>query len=139
MSRGYFYTEDEDKKLMAVLEDSEDSKLIDVARKAQRYGICTARDERALAQHIGKLKQPKEEDEMIPPEEDFYEAIIEAWERLYFGLRSAVLNSASLYKGSERNSLSLNYKEILRWFWRNDSEAISARIEQLEFEEGLNA
>lgn len=140
MSRGIFYTADENEKLMAVYEDNKNEQLIEIARKAQKYGICTERDERALSQHISKLLEPNAESEdgdEVDPKAAFWESVAHHFEDKYFSLRQTILWEGRLYKGSHHNSLTLNYRAILKWFWENDPEAITAAIETLEFAEGM--
>lgn len=137
MSRGVFYTDEEDNRLREVCKDNEGDQLITLARKAQKYGICTERDERALAQHISKLLAPEatteEGNDEVDPKAAFWESVAHHYEEKYFDLRTVILWKAKLYKGVNHNSLTLDYKAILKWFWQNDPEGISAAIETLEY------
>ena len=52
----------------------------------------------------------------------------------YNGIIRAVIGKATLYEGVSRNSLKLNFAEIMRWVWVNEPELANARIEELELE-----
>ena len=144
MSRGAFYTESEDKRLLAVFNDNPGEKLSAIAERAQKYGICTERDTRALAQHIGRITSPETEEPVddVDPKAAFWEAVAHHFEDMYLGITKAVLWEARLYKGQHHNSLTLDYKKILKWYWENDPESINAAIEAMETienMEGVNA
>lgn len=142
MARAVYYTEDDDRKLLNVYEDNKKKKFIEVAKIAQRYGICKERGEQALAQHLSKLVNPpkadaEEEPEIAmqpEPEIAMLKKALSIAEGKYNGILHAVIGKATLYEGVSRNSLKLNFAEIMRWVWVNEPELANARIEELELE-----
>lgn len=136
MGKGAAYTKDDDAKLLEVYKDNEGETLIAIAEKAQRYGVCQERDTRALSQHISRLVTPTEDEtEDVNPTVAFWESVANAYESKYFGLLDAVIGTASLYKGNVNNSLSLNYRAILKYLWDTVPEMVTSQIEMLEFKE----
>ena len=140
MGKGRLYTEEENEKLIAIMADHNGETYSALADRAQRYGVCAERDRRALALHMGILaRQDEEDDEPQDPAIAFFEGIAQRYEELYMSLRNTILDTSRLYRGNQRNSLSLDYKAILKWFWENETTAIASRIESLELEgEELN-
>ena len=65
MARGKYYTDEEDCRLTSLWEDNKELRMIDLAKKAQRYGLCAERSEMALSQHISSIVPPVK---VEPPE-----------------------------------------------------------------------
>lgn len=132
-----YYTEDDNRKLLNVYEDNKKKKFIEIAEIAQRYGICPERGLQALAQHLSKLVDPLEADVDDEPEPEIaiLKKALSIAEGKYNGILRAVIGKATLYEGVSRNSLKLNFAEIMRWVWANEPELANAKIEELELEE----
>lgn len=139
MARGKFYTEEEDKVLKALCEDNSGLKYIEMARLAQKYGICPNRNTDALAGHISNLLQPKAEEEIteedMQKDTDVQLLIVEKerdeLKRKYDAVCKAVISSAEFYDNNS-NALKLNYRSIFAWMYREEPERANARIEELQ-------
>ena len=140
MARGKFYTEEEDKRIMAVCDDNPGMPNADLAEKVKKYGICANRDVNALARHIARILQPKTEDEIITEEDmqkdtDVQLLIVEKerdeLKRKYEAVCSAVIGSAELFDNNN-NALKLNFRSIIAWMYKEEPERANARIEELQ-------
>lgn len=146
MSRGPRYSKEDDAKLMAVYLDHPDEKIIDIAKKAQSYGICSERNTEALRDHISKIVNQEEDDEPDAPQtrEDIeseraintlminsLEASRDEWKSKYEELLHVVLDTATL---SDYHTLYLDFKEITRWLFKKEPDKTGARLEALHME-----
>lgn len=145
MSRGPYYSTEDDALLISIIEDMPGAKYIDMARKAQRYGICKNRDMKALASRISKLANPvPSEPDATLSEEDLWITILE--KRLadvsekYDRFVWAALHGATLWspdqKGvsSDKVGLKLDIKAIWDFLYKYELEGINARFESLKEE-----
>ena len=131
MSRGKGYKLEDDQKLLELYRDNEKKKYIDIAKMAQRYGICTERDQEELSEHISRLVSQKDDDEDTDDIDlDLMSALKEVNDtrNRYEGLLHVILETATL---SDFGLLFLDFKAILQWMYRNEPERVSARIEAL--------
>lgn len=133
MSRGAFYTEEENNALMELLKDNEGEKYTDVADKAIRYNLCPGRTPRGLAQQIAKLtkKDEAENETDVDPEIAIAKKEYDELDRKYKSFINTVIGTATLFEGPIRDNLKLNYKAILEWIWTNEPKKANARIEEL--------
>ena len=134
MARGKFYTEEENKVLKALCEDNNGLKFIDLARLAQKYGICANRNIDALAGHISELLQPQKDD-ATEDDTDMRLLIVEKerdeLKRKYETVCHAVIGSAELFDNNN-NALKLNLQAIRTWMNREEPERVNARLEELQ-------
>lgn len=133
MSRGAFYTEEENNALMELLKDNESEKYTDIAAKAIRYKICPGRTSRGLAQQLAKLtkKDEAENETDVDPEIAIAKKEYDELDRKYKSFINTVIGTATLFEGPIRDNLKLNYKAILEWIWTNEPKKANARIEEL--------
>lgn len=126
--------------MKAVYEDFKGKKYVDVAKKAQSFGICTTRNIDALAQHISVLVNQKEseaEEEKLYSKDNIestlvlnnIEKMLNERTAKYESLLSAILDTANY---SESGSIFLDIKAIRRWLYVNEPERVLARVESLQ-------
>lgn len=136
MSRGSFYSKEEDESLMAIYDDlntkNGNKRFIDAARKAQKYGICKTRNESALAQHIASLVNPPEaEEKQFNEAELVFESVnkqLEEFKAKYESLVSTILENDKL---TENGLLWIDFNKLTRWFYKNEPQRYLDRIEML--------
>jgi hypothetical protein len=141
MSRGKFYTSEEDEKLMSICEDmkndlGEKIKLVDIAERAQRYGICSERNKDALAQHISVLmtpKPPKKDDEEDEDEKTLYDYTIEKelqeYKSKYEDLLRVLFDKASL--NDSKTGLFWNWNALTYYLRTTEPTKYMAKMEEL--------
>lgn len=137
MARGPYYSDLENERLLKLWRDNEDKSFTDVAALAVFYGICDGRSERAVSQQISRLVNPPvEETEVGQIEFDMTSLILEKENKTLRdelnSLLDVILNTATLYNGY---ALHIDYREILKWLFKNEPERTAARIEALKVEE----
>lgn len=142
MSRGPFYSNEEDQALFALYEDNQKMKKRDLAKKAQRYGICVERNVDALAQHISILVSPPSEDDSSSNDDVdittfIFEKKYKDLKSKYESLMQTIIDKATLF---ENGGICFDYKAIWRWIYLNEPERIALRLEslQIESEQGGN-
>ena len=141
MSRGKFYTAEEDEKLMSICEDmkkdlGEKIKLVDIAERAQRYGICSERNKDALAQHISVLMAPKpskKDDEELDDGKTLYDYSLEKENRelkeKYEGLLNVLFKNAHL--NERRSMLFWDLQSLTNYLLVTEPTKYTARMEEL--------
>jgi hypothetical protein len=149
MSKGIFYTDEEDKALLAVYEDASETdkkkkKYLDIVKKAQRYGICPGRTPDALSQHLSKLVNPvKEEETNDSAEASNWELETNHWKQKALSLEErnnewldVIFNSA--WDVNDFGYLQWNYKEITRFTREKYPEKYSEAVERIKTMKGEN-
>lgn len=135
MGRGIWYTPEEDQLLLNVAYDNDALSYTDMAKIAQRYGICAERKTEALSQHIRSLMTPTPEE--IQQIEEYRANRIEGekTKEKYKELMHILIDLSTVYGGY---ALHLDYKAINNWLWRNETELVRAKLEAHEYEEAAN-
>ena len=136
MSRGAFYTTEEDNALIALIKDNPKAKNIDIAKKAQTYNLCSDRNTDALAQHISVLKTPKkaeDEEAVIDITELIWKKRYEDLLRKYEGIMEATIGQAEIWPAT--GALKLKFSPIAQWIYINEPERLAKRLEELLAEE----
>lgn len=139
MARGKYYTDEENAKLIALIEDNPDAKFVEISDKAQRYGICSNRNRDALAGHISELYKAihdETEEDDIEYNEEFalvlvYEAKYKEYREKYEKVCDAVIGKATLFENNP-NTLKLNFPAIRDWMYTCESQRVLAQIESLQ-------
>lgn len=146
MSRGRFYTEEEEKRLVKLMEVFPDMNYTELAEFSLEVGSIKDRSVSGVAQHIRFLKEPKEnpneqlelsmseyseETEMlntIRNERDEYKG-------KYESLLDAIIGKASLYDNIPgTHALKLDWRSIFTWLLRYEAKRYYSKIEELEME-----
>lgn len=127
MGRGAIYTEDEEKALLALYEDSSETekkkkKYLDIVKRGQRYGICSDRTPNAVVQHLSKLiEQTKDDSSDDKSNTDFKE------EANYWELEANRWRNRSLYYEKLNNdwlevifgkATGINEYDFIQWDFR---------------------
>lgn len=139
MARGAYYTETEDARLKALCEDNEGEKYIDLAFRAQKYGICANRNLDALAQHISQLLNSNQkegfsgDDDNEDSEKMILKKELKELKRKYEAVCKAVIDSCVLYK-ENKNALKLDLHAIRNWMSNAEPERVNAKRESLQME-----
>lgn len=146
MSRGNFYTSEEDNALLALYEDSSDTekhkkKYLDIVKRGQRYGICKERNADAVAQHLSRLLNP-DKDNDADTENDDLDTIFWRNSSNYFEKRfiesqeewlEATLGSATSI--NEFGYIQWDFKAITRYVRNKYPEKYAERAEMLTNEQ----
>lgn len=136
MARGKYYTEDEDRSLLALHEDNPGLQYIELAKLAQRYGICSERGLNALAQHISQLLRPADPEpaEETEPEEMTIETMIaEAKAKKYDSFIETIFRTFKLHESGKW--LMLSFPDVMKWLRENEPTKLAAKLEELRFSE----
>lgn len=137
MARGKYYTPEEDRSLLALLEDNPDLQYIELAKLAHRYGICTERGLSALAQHISQLRRQADPEttEEPEPEEMTIETMIAEVKAAdkYEDFIDLIFRTMKLHEN--RMWLLLSFPDIMKWLRENEPTRMAARLKELQFAE----
>lgn len=138
MSRGPFYTEEEDRHLLTLFDNSRkidpDINYVDVAALAIAYGTCIGRNIDAIAGHISKLDKARESKmvNIAEEEEDIEPGIAVLTKDLrdvrgrYRSLLNVLTKEAYTNNPEKIPILKFDYKAIRQWLWDNEPEYMNA-------------
>ena len=138
MSRGRYYTEDENNRLKELANDMREInpnvKWTEIAEKAMAYGICTSRPRDGIAEHISKImSEPKdttEDEDVALIQEDIDDILTQRDAGLYRSIRALTFNTMTLWEDS--GLPRFNFPEVIRWWKEHEPDMLSDRIERLE-------
>lgn len=137
MGRSKSYTQEEDRRLLALHDDNKGLHFSELAKMSQRYGICSERGRRALAHHIAKLlrSEDPETTEDAEPEEMPSETMIAELKAAdkYEDFIDLIFRTMKLHEN--RMWLLLSYHDIMKWIRENEPTRMAARLKELQFAE----
>ena len=137
MARGKYYTQEEDRSLLALHEDNPGLQHIELAKLAHRYGRCSDRGLNALAQHISQLLRPADPEttEETEPEEMTIETMIAEVKAAdkYEDFIDLIFRTMKLHEN--RMWLQLSFPDIMKWLRENEPTRMGARLKELQFAE----